>query len=73
MSSRFVNKVLIVVISLSLFLAGCQLPPQSATIPSAAEIDQLKVEAIQRELLTFDLMIKRDWTAYDALTDPNFY
>ncbi|MCB9132517.1 MAG: nuclear transport factor 2 family protein [Anaerolineales bacterium] len=73
MSSRYVYKVVIVVSLVSLLLAGCQAPPQSASTPSAAEIEQLKAEAIQQELLTFDLMIKRDWAAYDALTDPDFY
>lgn len=73
MSSRFVYRVLIVVSLLSLFLAGCQAPPQSANPPSEASIEQMKAEAIEHELGTFDLYISRDWETLDTETDPNFY
>ena len=74
MSSRFVFKVLIVISVLSLLLAGCQaVPTAGANPPSAATIEQTKAEVREQELATFDLMIKRDWATYEAVTDPNFY
>ncbi len=74
MSSRFVCKVVIVVSVLSLLLAGCQAaPPAGANPPSEASIEQMKAEAREQELATFDLMINRDWDTYEAVTDPNFY
>ena len=74
MSRRFVCKVLIVVSLLSLLLASCQAPPTAgANPPSEASIEQMKTEAREQELATFDLMINRDWDAYEAVTDPNFY
>ena len=30
-------------------------------------------EAIEQELLTFDLMVAGDWEAFDAVTHPNYY
>ena len=74
MSSRFIFRVSIVVSVLSLLLASCQAPPsQVANPPSEASIEQMKTEAREQELATFDLMINRDWDAYEAVTDPNFY
>lgn len=74
MSRRYVSKVVLVVSVFSLLLAGCQAaPPAGANPPSAASIEQMKAEARQQELATFDLMIKRDWATYEAVTDPNFY
>jgi hypothetical protein len=74
MSRRFVCKVVIVVSVLSLLLAGCQAPSAAgANPPSEALIEQMKAEAREQELATFDLMIKRDWDTYEAVTDPNFY
>lgn len=74
MSSRFVFKVLIVISVLSLLMAGCQAAPLAGVnSPSAASIEQMKTEARTQELATFDLMINRDWDAYEAVTDPNFY
>ena len=74
MSSRFLFRVLIVVSVLSLLLAGCQAAPSAgANPPTEATIEQMKTEARQQELATFDMMIKRDWDTYEAVTDPNFY
>ena len=74
MSRRFVYKVLIVFSVLSLLLAGCQAAsPQSATSLPQASIEQTKAEVRQQELATFDMMINRDWDAYEAATAPNFY
>ena len=74
MSRRFVCKVVIVVSVLSLFLAGCQAAPLvGANPPSEASIEQMKAEVRQQELGTFDMMINRDWDAYEAATAPNFY
>ncbi len=74
MSRRFVCTVVIVVSVLSLLLAGCQAPPPASTNPpSEASIEQMKAEAIEQELSTFDMYINRDWDALDAVTDPNFY
>ncbi len=74
MSRRFVYKVLIVFSVLSLLLAGCQAPSsQSASSQPEALIEQTKAEVRQQELATFDMMINRNWAAYEAVTDPNFY
>ena len=74
MSRRFVFKVLIVISVLALLMAGCQAAPTAgANPPSEASIEQMKTEAREQELATFDLMVKRDWDAYEAVTAPNFY
>ena len=70
-STKIVGVVLCVVVIL---LVGCQpIQPNGVNPQSAAWVEQMKAEAAQQELLTFDLMIKQDWSAYDAVTDPNFY
>lgn len=74
MSSRFIFRGLIVVAVLFLLLAGCQAPsPQSASSQPEASIEQIKAEVRQQERATFDMMINRNWAAYEAVTDPNFY
>jgi len=69
MSNRDVRKLMVVTVLTAMILAGCQSPFLSST----NYIEQQKAAALQQELLTFDLMIAREWNAYDALTDPNFY
>jgi len=70
-STKIVSVVLCVVVIL---LAGCQaIQPSGVNPQSEGWIEQMKAEAAQQELNTFDLMIKQDWSAYDAVTDPNFY
>jgi len=70
-STKRVGVVLCVVVIL---LAGCQAIQPSGVNPQAeAWIEQMKAEAAQQELLTFDLMIKQDWSGFDAVTAPNFY
>ena len=70
-STKIVGVVLCVVVIL---LASCQAIQPSGVNPQAeAWIEQMKAEAAQQELLTFDLMIKQDWSGFDAVTAPNFY
>ena len=70
-STKIVSVVLCFVVSL---LAGCQpIQPSGVNPQSEAWIEQMKAEAIAQELLTFDLMIKQDWSGFDAVTAPNFY
>jgi hypothetical protein len=55
-------------------LAGCQaVQPAGATMPGDAWIEQMKKEAVQHELGTFDLYINRDWKTLDAWTAPEYY
>ena len=74
MTIRSMTHVLIFGGLAALLLAGCQ-PVQrdGANTQAAARIEQMKAAAVEHELGTFDLMIARDWDAYDAVTDPNFY
>jgi len=39
---------------------------------AAADIEQLKAEAVEQELGTFDLYINRDWETLDAVTGPDY-
>jgi len=56
-----------------LMVPVADMPEMDMATTHLTEIEQMKSEAIEQELLTFDLMIAQDWDAYDALTHPNYY
>ncbi|MFN8444159.1 MAG: hypothetical protein U0175_25480 [Caldilineaceae bacterium] len=55
-------------------LAGCQaIQPSGINPRSEAWIEQMKAEAIQHELGTFDLYINQDWETLDKETGADYF
>jgi hypothetical protein len=74
MWQRYSANIVFALLLTGLFLFGCQpIQPEGSSTWADTRIEQLKAEAVQHELGTFDLYINHDWETLDEETAPEYY